>query len=727
MDFTMHHPHHHHHHHHHHPGGASSSGSAARCPALRAAAEQRNYQLPTTSQTRGSVHYDPVHGNASNRNMWQSRSPQNWRPAMMPSPLVQDPFMMGTFPGLPPTNQPVQQQPPYPIPNIQNAPNAPEPYPSQAPSFQQFRPTMHPVPRLLSQPSYHGSGGFAGSNLGQGSGQHPSNRPTHRANARLATPNSIRSVPPVQVPTSRSSAPPVQMGQATPFNNENIRPSQQTSGFTPRGFTNQGGPAPFSQQAPESTVQARAAVEDSSPRPASHSPAVPASTGTQRNDDQSRLTMNPVEIRRASTAAMGRPRRSMSRYTAPSDWLGENAGLFRRGDMSLMEFVESFPGAISDGEGPISGQQFFRGSVSGKRVASKKALAALQSVNIADLPESERTCVICYNDFGVANPEGINEAPLRLPKCKHVFGDHCIKKWFEESDSCPYCRDKVPSEPQHMGPRRAHSVLRFMRHYQVHPPHLIPAPGEEQNQPRDREASESETSAQPGQSVPVNTTDRSSSLFSDVGPNSRSPSGSRRFENNHLYGMRPPSWNATPERRSPPIEYDRRRRTRPRVRVSPPSTRPSMFGGPTSNSASQTSVRPSRSSRSRSPFDPMSSGVDSSSRQSLTNSPQQYHWNGSSSPITNQRESTTSNTPSGPAFEVPSFPFQPHIGVPPDEYFRALASPSPDALPANDHPSVLPQMRPDPVRSSPSTSRGPEVYVANSSHAPNQFTSYQQS
>jgi hypothetical protein len=56
-------------------------------------------------------------------------------------------------------------------------------------------------------------------------------------------------------------------------------------------------------------------------------------------------------------------------------------------------------------------------------------------------------CIICYNDFGVASPEGVNEAPLKLPKCGHVFGDHCIKKWFEESDSCPYCRDKVHSEP----------------------------------------------------------------------------------------------------------------------------------------------------------------------------------------------------------------------------------------------------------------------------------------
>lgn len=58
-----------------------------------------------------------------------------------------------------------------------------------------------------------------------------------------------------------------------------------------------------------------------------------------------------------------------------------------------------------------------------------------------------KACVICYNEFGIPNPENINEAPLRLPKCKHIFGDHCIKKWFEESDSCPYCRDKVHSDP----------------------------------------------------------------------------------------------------------------------------------------------------------------------------------------------------------------------------------------------------------------------------------------
>lgn len=47
----------------------------------------------------------------------------------------------------------------------------------------------------------------------------------------------------------------------------------------------------------------------------------------------------------------------------------------------------------------------------------------------------------------MASPEGVSEHPLRLPKCKHVFGNHCILKWFEDADSCPYCRDKLHSEP----------------------------------------------------------------------------------------------------------------------------------------------------------------------------------------------------------------------------------------------------------------------------------------
>ncbi|KAH7171146.1 hypothetical protein EDB81DRAFT_191812 [Dactylonectria macrodidyma] len=106
--------------------------------------------------------------------------------------------------------------------------------------------------------------------------------------------------------------------------------------------------------------------------------------------------------------------------------------------------------------------QLVRGAVSSKMVASKMTIRSLQSVDIDDLPETEKTCVICYNDYGVETPEGINEAPLRLPNCKHIFGDHCIKKWLEDSDSCPYCRDKLHAEPKQHG-SSARAFMNMMR------------------------------------------------------------------------------------------------------------------------------------------------------------------------------------------------------------------------------------------------------------------------
>ncbi|KAL1870252.1 hypothetical protein VTK73DRAFT_2801 [Phialemonium thermophilum] len=136
-----------------------------------------------------------------------------------------------------------------------------------------------------------------------------------------------------------------------------------------------------------------------------------------------------------------------------------------------------FPFRIGDlDEAGIRAQQLIRGQVSTKRVASRAALAALQSVEIDTLSENERVCVICYNEFGVPNPEGINEAPLRLPKCKHIFGDHCIKKWFEESDSCPYCRDKLPSEPRFQA--NSEGLRELLRTATYAPRALAVVPGE---------------------------------------------------------------------------------------------------------------------------------------------------------------------------------------------------------------------------------------------------------
>lgn len=83
-----------------------------------------------------------------------------------------------------------------------------------------------------------------------------------------------------------------------------------------------------------------------------------------------------------------------------------------------------------------------------KKVPSKEALASLVKMTIEEVEaeKKETHCIICYNNYGEANPEGTTEFPLRLPKCNHIFGNVCVKQWFESHDTCPYCRDQLPSE-----------------------------------------------------------------------------------------------------------------------------------------------------------------------------------------------------------------------------------------------------------------------------------------
>lgn len=212
---------------------------------------------------------------------------------------------------------------------------------------------------------------------------------------------------------------------------------------------------------------------------------------------------------------------------------------------------------------------------------------------------------------------------------------------------------------------------------------------------------------------------RQSQFPDTAATNSRSPTGNRRFENTHQpHSVRTPSGNASYERRSPPVEYDRRRRSRHRVRITPPSSRPTQYGASTLNGMPQTSVRSSRSSRSRSPFDHTSMRVNSSNRRSLTNSPEQYQWNGSPPPHSNPIGGAAASSPQGgPAYDSSTLPFQSR-GIVPDSFFSELVSLNPDVIPSNEHPSGLPQMR-----------SNADVFVSsNPAHTDsNQFTSYQRS
>jgi hypothetical protein len=71
---------------------------------------------------------------------------------------------------------------------------------------------------------------------------------------------------------------------------------------------------------------------------------------------------------------------------------------FNDPDASALRLLESISAAsgdyyptLSGPEAGIRASQLLRGATSGRRIASRSAIASLQSVNISDLPETERS------------------------------------------------------------------------------------------------------------------------------------------------------------------------------------------------------------------------------------------------------------------------------------------------------------------------------------------------
>ncbi|EEB05538.1 sir antagonist [Schizosaccharomyces japonicus yFS275] len=75
-----------------------------------------------------------------------------------------------------------------------------------------------------------------------------------------------------------------------------------------------------------------------------------------------------------------------------------------------------------------------------KRVA-KETWDSFEKVAPEDL--EDKTCPICYDEMGTGAEDGENA--IRMP-CNHVFGDKCLKQWLDTHDTCPLCRQTVPSE-----------------------------------------------------------------------------------------------------------------------------------------------------------------------------------------------------------------------------------------------------------------------------------------
>ncbi|RYO82444.1 hypothetical protein DL766_004780 [Monosporascus sp. MC13-8B] len=571
MDFVM---------HHHQPSErpvTSSIDQAARspCPALRAAVEQGH--LPRIFPPNGGPpHYDPFHSNSSSSSSNNNNTGNNgntWRADSHHYPHNSNPYHHGWRQPVPVSQTRPMPQSPYSYPDPFATTSG---YPHQDQGSQHLFPMMNPpenqntqgplpsfnyganLPSMMSSNTahfHHGRNGSQSSDMPSRTGSLPPlNANPHQF---LPTASTHPSRAPIYIETST----PLPLPQRDPMGISDQFNPLQAGPFPPQGTSTSN-----SRHRAEPDPRAVSADGGGIFHSASRSPPPPQPAASQSVNDPPPSQESPSEERRRGAIRTRRATPVIPRLP-PSSAPGSESSSDEDGDAAERSlhgygFLELIGTGFGLPEDRVRAQQLLRGTMSGKRVASKSAIASLQSVKIADLPQGDRVCVICYNDYGVQNPEGINEAPLRLPRCKHVFGDHCIKKWFEEHDTCPYCRDKVPSEPQGMrfGQQRSHQVMQYLQqqHAQMQAMRRYQAQNRESNP-----AGSSDNHARSGRSAAHHSV--LADLYAHGTPDRLAP------------------WAAYPplaERRSPSNETENTRR-RPRARVGGPRSSPSTrsFGG----------------------------------------------------------------------------------------------------------------------------------------------------
>ncbi|KAJ2905088.1 RING-finger domain containing protein [Zalerion maritima] len=351
----------------------------------------------------------------------------------------------------------------YQIPTHMQPPHHPHHQPQQ-PSQQQQGSQQHPSPHGQEPPS-QGPGQPQLQQQQQQQQQQRSSFPASlpapfAANHQIQNQGQPASSQPSQVPSPshlhfHHQLPPSMIANHRP----GIEEPQQQHSRQLSGSSNGSGPGSYSTTLDFSYPQRQSS---GMPEPSTNS-AQPQSQSQSRTSQSRAFPQSsraspspPLETRRRTYASRNRPPHRLPPVPSAYDMDVEPTARF----IEALASTRNPQAAWRAGDtNTLRAHQILRGQATAKK-AARSVIASLQSVEMTSLSEEDKSCCICYNEFGIENAEGINEAPLRLPKCKHIFGDHCIKKWFEEKDTCPYCRDKVPSERFLYGGEGATALLR---------------------------------------------------------------------------------------------------------------------------------------------------------------------------------------------------------------------------------------------------------------------------
>ncbi|CAG9762627.1 unnamed protein product [Ceutorhynchus assimilis] len=80
-------------------------------------------------------------------------------------------------------------------------------------------------------------------------------------------------------------------------------------------------------------------------------------------------------------------------------------------------------------------------SLNGERLAPPASKAAVEALSNESITQTGLQCPVCLKEY--CKGETVKKMP-----CKHTFHPECILPWLSKTNSCPLCRDELPTDDE---------------------------------------------------------------------------------------------------------------------------------------------------------------------------------------------------------------------------------------------------------------------------------------
>ncbi|XP_017773160.1 PREDICTED: E3 ubiquitin-protein ligase RNF181 [Nicrophorus vespilloides] len=104
----------------------------------------------------------------------------------------------------------------------------------------------------------------------------------------------------------------------------------------------------------------------------------------------------------------------------------------------MSEFFQFVPDDIH----AIIGENFsFPANADSIIKAPPASASVVENLPVITIEEKGKECIICLKEFEVGSKG------MQMP-CKHTYHTECILHWLSKTNSCPLCREELPTDDQ---------------------------------------------------------------------------------------------------------------------------------------------------------------------------------------------------------------------------------------------------------------------------------------